>query len=185
MQRSVCGHPLDSSDSHQESAGPGWSVQGGQADGDVPAQRRDLAPVRIAPAGPGAGLCHEVVVDLCVREGPSRIALLREIGVKFTGASSPETDADLDLAREGGHSARRVAHAADMTGREVERALLEAVGADPRVRILEEHMAIDLITLAKYGGPEICAGAYVLDVGAGRVETVLARATVLATGGAG
>jgi L-aspartate oxidase len=72
-----------------------------------------------------------------------------------------------------------------MTGREVERALLEAVAARPRVRVLEEHMAVDLITLAKYGGPEVCSGAYVLDCAAGKVITVLARATVLATGGAG
>jgi len=89
------------------------------------------------------------------------------------------------LHLEAAHSARRIVHSKDMTGREVERALLEAVAAQPRIRVLEEHMAIDLITLARYGGPEICAGAYVLDVAAGRVETILARATVLATGGAG
>jgi L-aspartate oxidase len=133
----------------------------------------------------GAGLCHDVVVDLCVREGPARIALLREIGVRFTGASSRENDADLDLAREGGHSARRVAHAADMTGREVERALLDAVQSHPRVRILEEHTAIDLILMSKFGGPDRCVGAYVLDNATGRIETLLARATLLATGGAG
>ena len=132
----------------------------------------------------GAGLCHEVVVDLCVREGPARIARLREIGVRFTTRSG-EADADLDLAREGGHTARRVAHAADMTGREVERAMLEAVQATGRVQFLEEHTAIDLITMSNFGGPDRCVGAYVLDNAAGRVETVLARATVLATGGAG
>src|SRR3954470_2362685 len=87
----------------------------------------------------GAGLCHDVVVELCVREGPGRIAMLREIGVRFTESQPGDIDADLDLAREGGHSARRVAHAADMTGREVERALLEAVAANPRIRMLEEH----------------------------------------------
>jgi L-aspartate oxidase len=67
----------------------------------------------------------------------------------------------------------------------VERALLDAVKAHPRVRILEHHCAVDLITLAKYGGPEVCTGAYVLDEHAGNVVTVLARATVLASGGAG
>jgi L-aspartate oxidase len=134
----------------------------------------------------GAGLCHERVVELCVKEGPERIAMLRRIGAQFDRANGGSSDdADLDLHLEGGHSARRVAHAADMTGREVERALLEAVAASPRVRILEEHTVVDLITLAKYGGPEVCAGAYVLDVAGGRVETILARGTVLAAGGAG
>jgi L-aspartate oxidase len=139
----------------------------------------------------GAGLSHERVVDLCVKEGPARIAMLQSIGARFDkkeqaeGAAAAEGDVDLDLHLEAGHSARRIAHAKDMTGREVERALLDAIAAEPRVRVLEEHMAIDLITLARYGGPEICAGAYVLDVGAGRVETILARSTVLATGGAG
>jgi L-aspartate oxidase len=133
----------------------------------------------------GAGLCHDVVVDICVREGPGRIAMLREIGVKFTGAVSPETDADLDLAREGGHSARRVAHAADMTGREVERALLEAIERSPRIRVLEERTGVDLIILSKFGGPDQCVGAYVLDNATGAIDTVLARATLLATGGAG
>ncbi|MEO8800460.1 MAG: L-aspartate oxidase, partial [Polyangiaceae bacterium] len=97
----------------------------------------------------------------------------------------PDNGADLDLHLEGGHSARRVAHAADMTGREVERALLDACAAEPRIRILEEHMGVDLIMLSKYGGPEICAGAYVLDEGSGKVLTIIAKATILATGGAG
>jgi L-aspartate oxidase len=133
----------------------------------------------------GAGLCHDVVVDICVREGPGRIAMLREIGVQFTSSRSPETDADLDLAREGGHSARRVAHAADMTGREVERALLEAVAESPRIRVLEERTGVDLILMSKFGGPDQCVGAYVLDNATGDIDTVLARATLLATGGAG
>jgi L-aspartate oxidase len=132
----------------------------------------------------GAGLCHDVVVELCVREGPARIAMLREIGVRFT-ASSPEHDAELALAREGGHSARRVAHAADMTGIEVERALLEAIAAHPRIHVFEEHTAVDLILMSKFGGPDQCVGAYVLDNASGAVQTVLARATLLATGGAG
>jgi len=133
----------------------------------------------------GAGLCHDVVVELCVREGPGRIGMLRDIGVRFTSANSHETDADLDLAREGGHSARRVAHAADMTGREVERALLEAVTQNPRIRLLEEQTAVDLILMSKFGGPDQCVGAYVLDNATGAIQTVLARATLLATGGAG
>jgi L-aspartate oxidase len=134
----------------------------------------------------GAGLCHERVVELCVREGPARIAMLRDLGARFdTSDRDVDDQTDLDLHLEGGHSQRRIAHVADMTGREVERVLLDAVAKQPRIRVLEEHMLVDLITLAKYGGPEICAGAYVLDVSAGKVLTILARATVLASGGAG
>jgi L-aspartate oxidase len=142
----------------------------------------------------GAGLNHPRAVELTVRDAPARIAMLRAAGAKFDLASAgvhadesrPNLTApDLDLHLEGGHSARRIVHAGDMTGKEVERALVDAVSAKKNVRILEEHMAVDLITLAKYGGPEVCAGAYVLDVERGKVVTVLARATVLATGGAG
>lgn len=134
----------------------------------------------------GAGLCHDVVVDLCVREGPARIAMLRDIGVRFSSANGKsENDAELDLAREGGHSARRVAHAADMTGREVERALLEAVAATGRVQVLEHRTAVDLIMMSKFGGPDQCVGAYVLDTEKGTIETYLSRATIIASGGAG
>jgi len=149
----------------------------------------------------GAGLNHARAVELTVKDAPARIAMLRNAGARFdlstSGVHADETRdesspsvtngaaQDLDLHLEGGHSARRIVHAGDMTGKEVERALVEAVAAKKNVRILEEHMAVDLITLAKYGGPEVCAGAYVLDVERGKVETVLARATILATGGAG
>jgi L-aspartate oxidase len=138
----------------------------------------------------GAGLCHQVVVEICVREGPERIAQLQEIGVRFTqtsdpGAAHPAEGNELDLTLEAAHSHRRVAHAGDITGREVERALLEAVGAKPNVTLYEDHMAVDLITLSKFGGPDRCAGAYVLDERAGTVKTFLARATIMASGGAG
>ncbi|MGH7293768.1 MAG: L-aspartate oxidase, partial [Polyangiaceae bacterium] len=133
----------------------------------------------------GAGLCHERTVEICVKEGPARVRDLQALGARFDRAAGATDHDDLDLHLEGGHSARRVAHAADMTGREVERALLDAVKASPRIRILEHHCAVDLITLAKYGGPEVCAGAYVLDEHSGQVVTLLARATVLASGGAG
>lgn len=134
----------------------------------------------------GAGLCHELAVEVCVKEGPERVRKLQEIGARFDrSVGTGNGDPDLDLHLEGGHSARRVAHAADMTGREVERALLHAVARSPRVRTLEGHTAVDLITMAKYGGPEVCAGAYVLDDSSGKVLTVLARAVVLASGGAG
>ena len=147
----------------------------------------------------GAGMSHPRAVELCVREAPDRIRMLEHYGTQFDRAqgvahadeSSPHLVAidvekhGLDLHLEGGHSARRIVHTGDMTGREVERALVAAVSSAKNIRVLDEHMAIDLITLAKYGGPEVCAGAYVFDVGHGKVEKVLARATLLATGGAG
>ncbi len=141
----------------------------------------------------GAGLNHLRAVELTVREAPERIRMLQEAGAQFDMAqahasadeSRPSLEPHLDLHLEGGHSARRIVHVGDMTGREVERALVAAVAAEKNIRVLEESMAIDLITLAKYGGPEVCAGAYVLDVANGKVETVLARAVILASGGAG
>ncbi len=129
----------------------------------------------------GAGLCHDVVVDICVREGPAAVRWLMDQGAEFSRA----TNGELDLGREGGHSERRVVHATDITGREIERALLAAVKRSKNVRILEWHMGVDLVTLSKFGGPDRCVGAYVLDEKRGIVETIVARATVLATGGAG
>ena len=129
----------------------------------------------------GAGLCHDVVVDLCVREGPDAVRWLMDQGAEFSRA----TDGELDLGREGGHSERRVVHAGDITGREIERSLLEAVKRSKNIRLLEWHMGVDLITLSKFGGPDRCVGAYVLDEKKGIVETIVARATGLATGGAG
>lgn len=142
----------------------------------------------------GAGLNHRRAVELTVKDAPDRIRVLREAGAKFDlsissgheDESSPTLPkSDLDLHLEGGHSARRIVHAGDMTGREVERTLVAAIARHANIRVLEEHMAVDLITLADYGGPETCAGAYVLDVEQGKVVTVLARSTILATGGAG
>jgi L-aspartate oxidase len=129
----------------------------------------------------GAGLCHEVVVELCVREAPDSVRWLSEIGAKFSVAENGE----FDLGREGGHSERRVVHAGDITGREIERALLTAVRSSANIRVLEWHMGIDLITMSKFGGPDQCVGAYLLNEQRGVVETILARATILATGGAG
>src|SRR5688572_15946641 len=107
----------------------------------------------------GAGLCRDSVVELCVREAPEAVAWLRQIGTEFSHGE----DGELDLGREGGHSERRVVHAGDITGREIERALLHAVRSHPNVRMLEWHMGIDLITMGKFGGPDQCVGAYVLD----------------------
>lgn len=133
----------------------------------------------------GGGLCHEKVVERCVTEGPARMRELIARGARFD-----ERDGELELTREGGHSARRVVHYADATGMEVQRALAEAVEAHDNIRVLEHHTAIDLIMLSKFGGPERCVGAYVLDEhasGAGThvVHTFLAKETVVASGGAG
>ncbi len=129
----------------------------------------------------GAGLCHRVVVEICANEGPARIRELIERGARF----DKHEDGTLALTREGGHSARRVVHTADATGREVERALVERASHHPNIRILEHTTAIDLIMLSRFGGPELCAGVYALDERTGKVETFLAHATILATGGAG
>jgi L-aspartate oxidase len=137
----------------------------------------------------GAGLCDEAVVRIVVTEGPERVRELMALGARF------DRDAEglLHLGMEGGHSAHRIVHAADMTGREVERALLAAVRAHPNVRLFEYHFAVDLLTEHHLGqdvtalgpGGVHCFGAYVLDEETGRVETLLAKATLLAAGGAG
>ena len=132
----------------------------------------------------GRGLSHADVVDMVVRDGPDRIRDLIELGAAFTFADKGASSA-LDLTQEGGHHARRVVHAGDITGREVQRALVAAARANPRIRLLENHMAIDLIDRARFGGARSVAGAYVLDQDSGQVLTLVASATVLATGGAG
>jgi L-aspartate oxidase len=132
----------------------------------------------------GADLSHPTVVEMVVKDAPDRIRKLIEVGVKFS-KSKEDNGLPFDLTREGGHSARRVIHAGDITGREVERALLEAAEKNPKITILEHHMAVDLLVLSRFGGPDMCAGAYVLDKRASEVHTVLARATILATGGSG
>ncbi len=139
----------------------------------------------------GAGICHEDVVRMVVEEGPQTIRNLIEWGVKFTTNGA---GADYDLTREGGHSARRILHAEDITGREIERALVEAVRQHPNVQVYEHHIAIDLITAAKVerrsaerGQTEAnrCLGAYALDINDGQVITFSSKVTLLASGGAG
>ncbi len=138
--------------------------------------------------GTGGGLSDPKVVEMVVRDGPARIGDLIERGARFSMAPGEEGTANgpqLDLTREGGHSARRVVHAGDITGREVQRVLVEQTRASERIRLHERHMAVDLIELSRFGGPRRVVGAYVLDEDTGEVHTYLARATVLATGGAG
>ena len=161
----------------------------------------------------GYGLSKPAIVDLVVKGGPEGIRKLIALGASFdtkhdpiAGSPSGEREpgavidgravdiandlTQLDLTREGGHTARRVVHAGDVTGREVQRVLAEAARKHPNIRILEHHMGVDLIELSKLGGPHQVAGAYVLDCtpdspNAGQVHAVVARATILATGGAG
>jgi len=99
----------------------------------------------------GAGLCKEEVVRTIVQEGPERIAELIELGMKFSEREvpGPTGERELDLGREGGHSKRRILHAKDVTGREIERALLLAVAQFPNIKIFENHLAIDLVTTQK------------------------------------
>jgi L-aspartate oxidase len=135
----------------------------------------------------GAGLCREEVVRLIVTEGPARIAELIELGMKFSEREI-QGGRELDLGREGGHSKRRILHAKDVTGREIERALLAAAAAQPNIEIFENHLAIDLITAQKGGVPpqaNRCLGAYVLDKNRDQIETFAARTVLLATGGCG
>ncbi|MBU6399384.1 MAG: L-aspartate oxidase, partial [Verrucomicrobia bacterium] len=137
----------------------------------------------------GAGLCHEAAVRTIVSEGPARIAELIELGMRFSerDATSANGARELDLGREGGHSKRRILHAKDVTGREVERALLAAIAAEPNIEIFENHFGIDLITSGRLGsgGPNRCLGAYVLDKSKGQVRTFVAPVVLLATGGCG
>jgi L-aspartate oxidase len=137
----------------------------------------------------GAGLCKEAAVRVIVQEGPARIAELMDYGMRFTEREMPGQPGarELDLGREGGHSKRRILHAKDMTGREVEHALLAAAEREPNIHIFEDHIAIDLITTRKLGstGPNRCLGAYVLNRLTGQVETFSAPVVTLATGGCG
>ena len=135
----------------------------------------------------GAQLCHRDAVEVLVKEGPDRVKELMEIGVEFTRMGNR-----LDLGREGGHSQHRIVHAADLTGKEVERALLAKVSAHPNVTFYENHISIDLITEhhlfghAKQQHSAVhCWGAYALDVDQNVVRTFLAPVTMLSTGGAG
>lgn len=136
----------------------------------------------------GAGLCDETVVRRVVAEAPERINDLVRWGVRFSVAPPKAAAATaFELGLEGGHSRRRILHVGDYTGHAVEQALVERVRENPRITLHEHHFAVDLITRAHLGrpGPDACAGAYVLDIEHGGVHTFLARATALATGGAG
>jgi L-aspartate oxidase len=132
----------------------------------------------------GAGLCDEAVTRFVVERSRETIEWLIAQGVPFD--RDEESDSGFHLTREGGHSHRRVIHAADATGHAVQTTLEGKVKAHPNVTVLEHHTAIDLVTSRKLGLPGMrCHGLYVLDRRADRVISVGARHTVLATGGAG
>jgi L-aspartate oxidase len=132
----------------------------------------------------GAGLCDEQVTRFVVERGREEIEWLIRQGVPFTRDAGSQLG--YHLTREGGHSHRRVIHAADATGHAVQLTLVEQARSHPNITLLENHIAVDLITGSKLGLSEPrCYGAYVLDKGSGKVETYAARHTVLATGSAG
>ncbi len=135
----------------------------------------------------GQGLSHRNAVETMVREGPERLRELIDVGVQFT-----RKDGALDLAREGGHSVNRIVHAEDLTGREIERALVHAVATNSNIRVFENHIAIELLTEHHITEKRVidrtsthCWGAYALDEVHLNVDTFLAHVVMLSTGGLG
>lgn len=128
----------------------------------------------------GDGLCRERIVREVVRDGPARVQELIDLGLRF----SRESGGDYDLGREGGHSARRILHVKDMTGKAIEDALLKAIGREPRVALYEHLFGIDIITTGR-GKQRRVRGLYALDVKDGRVITFRSPVIMLSTGGAG
>jgi L-aspartate oxidase len=133
----------------------------------------------------GAGLCNRTAVETIVRDGPDAVRELIALGTRFTRVEEGGED-EYDLGREGGHSHRRVLHAQDLTGREIMRALGEAANSRRNIEILENHVAINLLLEeGPDGRSRTCWGVYVLDKTTMAVRKLVARATMLATGGAG
>jgi L-aspartate oxidase len=137
----------------------------------------------------GAGLCSEKAVRFVVERGRDAIEGLIGLGVEFDRVNQAHEDGyDYHLTREGGHSHRRIIHAADATGKAVQKTLNQRVLAEPNIDVFEHHVAVDVITnrhLRKAGSYDDQAhGVYVLNLEKGRVETFSARATILASGGA-
>ncbi|GLT55270.1 hypothetical protein SLA2020_284080 [Shorea laevis] len=128
----------------------------------------------------GAYLCDEETVRVVCTEGPDRIRELIAMGASFDHGE----DGNLHLAREGGHSHHRIVHAADMTGREIERALLQAIVNDPNISVFEHHFAIDLLT-CQDGSDTICLGVDTLNTETLEVIRFISKVTLLASGGAG
>lgn len=138
----------------------------------------------------GDGLCVREIVEIVVREGPDRVRELIDWGTRFDKRHENETQ--YDLGREGGHSENRILHYKDLTGWEIQRALLAKAKDTPNIDLFDHYFAIDLITQHHLGywvtrvTPGIaCYGTYALNLKTNQIETILSRATVLATGGAG
>jgi L-aspartate oxidase len=135
----------------------------------------------------GAGLCNEEAVRTIVTEGPAAIQELINWGVHFDERVLEDGHRELDLTKEGGHSKRRVLHYHDTTGREIEQRLVSAVGETTNVTVLQNHMAVDLITTGKLGftTEDRVVGIYVLDEAMGAVKWLRSDRVILATGGCG
>jgi L-aspartate oxidase len=133
----------------------------------------------------GAGLVDEHTARFIAEHSASAVQWLVDQGVPFS--PDPSGPLGLHLTREGGHAVRRIAHAADATGRAIHEALLAKARAHPNVVLRERWMAIDLITSRHLRRAETarCYGVYALDIDSRRVETLPAVAVVLATGGVG
>ncbi len=136
----------------------------------------------------GDGLCDKKIVEVVVKEGVKRIEEIIEWGAKF----DKESDGDYKLGKEGGHSESRILHHKDVTGREMERALLDAIAQKPNVKLLNHCFVLDIITQHHLGylitkaTPDIeCYGVYVLDLAGNKVEKILSNITMLAAGGNG
>ncbi len=138
----------------------------------------------------GDGLCAPDVVQRVVENGPDRIRELVDFGARFNKAG--EGPYDFAMGQEGGHSAKRIIHAHDLTGREIEAVLVARVAENENITILEDHVAVNLITYSSAIRSGLlvtrkenrCVGAYVLNNRTGEVETFHAGITLLATGGA-
>jgi len=136
----------------------------------------------------GDGLCNREVVEIVVKEGVERIQEIIEWGAMF----DKDKDGDYALGREGGHSEFRILHHKDVTGKEMERALLEAISRRPNIKLLSHCFVLDIITQHHLGflitksTPDIeCYGVYVLNLNTNKIETILSGVTLLATGGNG
>ncbi|XP_042500279.1 L-aspartate oxidase, chloroplastic [Macadamia integrifolia] len=128
----------------------------------------------------GAYLCDEETVRVVCTEGPDRVRELIAMGASFDHGD----DGNLHLAREGGHSHHRIVHAADMTGREIERALLKAVLDDSNIFMFEHHLAIDFLT-SQEGSETFCHGVDTLNTETQEVVRFISKVTLVASGGAG
>lgn len=132
----------------------------------------------------GAGLCNAEAVKKIVYEGPERIKELMNIGANFS-----KENGELMLGKEGGHSRNRIIHSSDLTGKEIERALLNKIAKNENIKIYEYYFAIDLLKVKnlkrKNKNKNICYGIYALNVKSNKVEKIISGKTILATGGAG